>query len=71
MEIKIFINIDEIEENDMSMRFGLQIEPQSGFNCESVENIALECEKSGYDGIWVSDHFFLNDKSEKPRNCRR
>ncbi|MFX0068988.1 MAG: LLM class F420-dependent oxidoreductase [Candidatus Hodarchaeota archaeon] len=52
----------------MSVKFGIQIEPQFGFNYKSVEEIALECEKSGYDCIWVSDHFFLNDKSED-RNC--
>ena len=52
----------------MSIKFGIQIEPQLGFNYESVEKIALEGEKAGYDSIWSSDHFFLDDKSEN-RNC--
>jgi len=33
-----------------------------------VEKIAQEGEKFGYDSIWSSDHFFLDDKSEE-RNC--
>ncbi|MDH5450336.1 MAG: LLM class F420-dependent oxidoreductase [Candidatus Bathyarchaeota archaeon] len=52
----------------MSVKFGIQIEPQLGFDYESVEKIALQSEKSGYDSIWSSDHFFLNDTSED-RNC--
>ena len=52
----------------MSVKFGIQIEPQLGFDYKSVEKIALQSEKSGYDSIWSSDHFFLNDKSED-RNC--
>jgi F420-dependent oxidoreductase-like protein len=52
----------------MPIRFGVQIEPQLGFDYKLVERIALECEKDGYDSIWSSDHFFLNDKSAD-RNC--
>jgi len=52
----------------MSIKFGIQIEPQLGFSYKSVEKIALEGEKAGYDSIWSSDHFFLDDKSED-RNC--
>jgi F420-dependent oxidoreductase-like protein len=52
----------------MSIKFGIQIEPQLGFDYKLVERIALRCEKCGYDSIWSSDHFFLDDKS-KDRNC--
>lgn len=52
----------------MAIKFGIQIEPQLGFNYKSIERIALEGEKTGYDSIWSSDHFFLDDKSED-RNC--
>ena len=52
----------------MSIKFGIQIEPQLGFNYESVEKIALEGEKAGYDSIWCSDHFFWDDQSVD-RNC--
>ena len=52
----------------MSIKFGIQIEPQLGFSYKSVEKIALEGEKAGYASIWSSDHFFLDDRSED-RNC--
>ena len=52
----------------MTVRFGILIEPQLGFDYRSVERIALEGEKAGYDSIWSSDHFFLDAKSED-RNC--
>ncbi|NPE08478.1 MAG: LLM class F420-dependent oxidoreductase [Asgard group archaeon] len=52
----------------MTVKFGIQIEPQMGFEYKTVEKIALEAEKFGYDSIWSSDHFFLDDKSED-RNC--
>ena len=52
----------------MTVKFGIQIEPQMGFEYKTVEKIALEAEKIGYDSIWSSDHFFLDAKSED-RNC--
>lgn len=52
----------------MTVKFGIQIEPQMGFEYKTVEKIALEAEKIGYDSIWSSDHFFLDTKSED-RNC--
>ncbi len=52
----------------MTVKFGIQIEPQFGFDYKTIEKIALEAEKIGYDSIWSSDHFFLDDKSED-RNC--
>ncbi|MHA1212453.1 MAG: LLM class F420-dependent oxidoreductase [Candidatus Heimdallarchaeota archaeon] len=52
----------------MTSKFGIQIEPQLGFDYATVEKIALAGEKNGYDSIWSSDHFFLDDKSEE-RNC--
>jgi F420-dependent oxidoreductase-like protein len=39
-----------------------------GFDYRSVENIAVTSEKSGYDSIWVSDHFFQYKKYAY-RNC--
>lgn len=52
----------------MSVKFGIQIEPQSGFDYEPVEKIALNGEEAGYDSVWSSDHFFLDEKSED-RKC--
>ncbi|MFX1285483.1 MAG: TIGR03560 family F420-dependent LLM class oxidoreductase [Promethearchaeota archaeon] len=52
----------------MNIRFGIQIEPQFGFDYDTVEKIALNAEKVGYDSIWSSDHFFLDNKSEE-KSC--
>jgi F420-dependent oxidoreductase-like protein len=52
----------------MKARFGIQIEPQFGFDYQMVEKITLEAEKVGYNSIWSSDHFFLHDKAEE-LNC--
>jgi F420-dependent oxidoreductase-like protein len=52
----------------MNIRFGIQIEPQLGFSYKTVEKIALNAEKIGYDSIWSSDHFFLDTQSEE-KNC--
>ena len=52
----------------MIIRFGIQIEPQLGFNYTTVEEIALKAEKIGYHSIWASDHFFLDTNSEE-KNC--
>ncbi len=52
----------------MKLSFGIQFEPQLGFNYDTVEKIALNAEKVGYDSIWSSDHFFLDNKSED-KNC--
>ncbi|MFQ6119264.1 MAG: LLM class F420-dependent oxidoreductase, partial [Methanosarcinales archaeon] len=48
----------------MSIKFGIHIESQLGFDYKLVEKMALEGEKSRYDSIWTSDHFFLDEKSE-------
>ncbi|HEX9436211.1 MAG TPA: LLM class flavin-dependent oxidoreductase [Candidatus Limnocylindria bacterium] len=47
------------------MRFGIQIEPQFGFSFDDVKAIAHDAEELGADGLWVSDHLFLNDGSAK------
>jgi F420-dependent oxidoreductase-like protein len=39
--------------------FGLQIEPQYGFNYEGIRGIAALAERLGFESLWVSDHFFL------------
>ncbi|MFX0125412.1 MAG: TIGR03560 family F420-dependent LLM class oxidoreductase [Candidatus Hodarchaeota archaeon] len=52
----------------MKINFGIQIEPQLGYDYTSVEKIALKAEKLGYDSLWSSDHFFLDTNSEE-KNC--
>lgn len=39
--------------------FGLQIEPQYGFNYDEIRGIAAEAERLNFESLWVSDHFFL------------
>jgi len=52
----------------MDIKFGIQIEPQFGFDYKTILNIATKAEELGYDSIWSSDHFFLNADAVK-RNC--
>ena len=52
----------------MKLHFGIQIEPQFGFDYITIEKIALNAEKIGFDSIWSSDHLFLHDKAEEI-NC--
>jgi hypothetical protein len=47
----------------MKLSFGVQIEPQFGFTKEKIDKIAVMCENTGFDTIWVSDYVFLNEKS--------
>ena len=52
------------------MKFGIQIEPQFGFSFDEVTAIARDAEELGADGVWISDHLFLNDGSASPRRSR-
>ncbi len=48
-----------------TVQFGIQIEPQFGFSFDEVKAIARDAEELGADGVWISDHLFLNDGSAK------
>lgn len=50
------------------VQFGIQIEPQFGFDYSTIRDLAFQCEASGFDSIWLSDHLFL-DSSSQNRNC--
>lgn len=50
------------------MRFGIQIETQFGFTYDDVKTIARDAERSGFEALWVCDHFFLNATSVNT-NC--
>ena len=50
------------------VEIGIQIEPQFGFSYGDVRDIALLCERVGFNSLWCSDHFFLDGQSEE-RNC--
>jgi alkanesulfonate monooxygenase SsuD/methylene tetrahydromethanopterin reductase-like flavin-dependent oxidoreductase (luciferase family) len=49
----------------MDLSFGLQLEPQFGYTKENVDNIADVVEKNQFNTIWVSDHMFLDTKSQE------
>jgi len=48
----------------MSVRFGVQIEPQFGFSYDDIRTIAQDAEQGGFHSLWCSDHFFLHAESE-------
>ena len=39
--------------------YGIQIEPQYGYNYHHIRDVAKRAELSGFESIWVSDHFFI------------
>jgi len=41
------------------VRFGV-ILPQEGCDYPTIRTMALECERLGFDSIWVNDHFFFS-----------
>jgi len=48
--------------------FSIQIEPQFGFQLPEIVKIALLCEEVGFNSLWCSDHFFLDNESSQ-RDC--
>jgi len=48
------------------LEFGVQIEPQFGYDFPDVLNIAQKALDNGFKGIWFSDHFMLDsDATDK------
>lgn len=41
--------------------FGVQI-AQEGYDYGTIIKIVLECERLGFDSIWLTDHFFFSEK---------
>jgi len=41
------------------IRFGLHIEPDYGYEYQTIRKMALEAEEIGFDSVWLSDHFFI------------
>ncbi len=52
----------------MTLRFGIQIGNYFGFDYDTIKEIALTAEKTGYDSLWISDHFFI-DKDPETTSC--
>lgn len=44
----------------MNIRFGVQIEPQFGYDFTAIKNILYGAEKHNFTSAWFSDHFMLN-----------
>ncbi|MHA1419368.1 MAG: LLM class flavin-dependent oxidoreductase [Candidatus Heimdallarchaeaceae archaeon] len=44
--------------------YGVQIEPQFGYNFEEIQKIVLAAEKHDFTHAWFSDHFMLTGKSK-------
>lgn len=42
------------------MKFGVQIEPQFGFNYDDVLELANKALDNSFSGVWFSDHFMLD-----------
>ncbi|UCE09462.1 MAG: LLM class F420-dependent oxidoreductase [Candidatus Thorarchaeota archaeon] len=52
----------------MSLKFGIQIGNYFGFDYETIMKLALTAEETGYDSLWISDHFFI-DKNPETTSC--
>ena len=48
-----------------TIKFGIQIENQFGFDFDSLKEIAIHLENKKYDSFWTCDHFFMNIRSQK------
>ena len=45
------------------MEYGIQIEPQFGFDMDDIESIANAGLSNGFNSVWFSDHFMLDADS--------
>lgn len=43
--------------------FGVQIEPQFGYNLQQIKDICVAAEQNGFSHAWFSDHFMLTKDS--------
>ncbi|RMG37036.1 MAG: LLM class flavin-dependent oxidoreductase [Methanobacteriota archaeon] len=43
--------------------FGVQIEPQFGYNLQQISDICIAAEQNGFSHAWFSDHFMLTKDS--------
>jgi probable F420-dependent oxidoreductase len=53
----------------MSLRFGVQIENHLGISYNGVRKVALEAEKSGFDGLFICDHLMGRNEETYRQPC--
>ena len=51
------------------MKFGVQIENHLGMTYNGVRKVALEAEKSGFDGLFVCDHLMGRNEETFRQPC--
>ena len=51
------------------MKFGVQIENHLGISYNGVKKIALEAEKSGFDGLFICDHLMGRNEETFKQQC--
>jgi probable F420-dependent oxidoreductase len=53
----------------MSLKFGVQIENHLGMSYNGVRKVALEAEKSGFDGLFICDHLMGRNEETYRQPC--
>src|SRR2546427_7954533 len=51
------------------MKFGVQIENHLGINYNGVRKVALEAERSGFDGLFICDHLMGRNEETYRQPC--
>jgi len=47
----------------VTLKLGAQIEPHFGYSYDEARAIACDAEDQGFEGFWVSDHFYLDPQT--------
>lgn len=52
----------------MKVDYGVQIEPQFGYDYTHISDVAKAAEKHGFESLWASDHFMIRPEAQDV-NC--
>jgi probable F420-dependent oxidoreductase len=52
----------------MKVDYGVQIEPQFGYDYSHISEVAQAAEKHGFESLWASDHFMIKPEAQDV-NC--
>jgi len=47
----------------MKVDYGVQIEPQFGYDYTHISEVAQAAEKHGFESLWASDHFMIKPEA--------